>query len=154
MVMETVGKIEIFFIIHSAQVLVFFSSSSPRFSSVPTKITSRVSFLSSSSPYFFLLANAFRLCTIQQQQQQQRLTNKRSENIYVFTSKHLQPEQGELYVFFFIIASWKLLFFPLDYVLPLDEDKVGKKTSSFTRSSILKKRSLTPHLISTSCLAD
>lgn len=75
MVMETVGKIEILFIIHSAQVLVFPSF----FLSSLLKITSRAA---SRLIFSFRSSRQCIPCTYNNN------TNNRSENIYVFTSKH------------------------------------------------------------------
>lgn len=115
MVMETVGKIEILFIIHSAQVW-FFPSCSLFFRPYKDYLQGFVFSSRQCIPYT----------------QENNNTNNRSENIYVFTSKHLQLKRGELYVL--SSSSWKIFPPQITYTLSSFEAVVQK--TSTTRSSI------------------
>jgi hypothetical protein len=95
MVMETVGKIEILLIIHSAQVLVFSSSSlGPSQDYLQGFFLLRFAFLFAFS---FLLALRRRVQCIHRTHptMYNNNTNNRSENIYVFTSETFTAKAGE-----------------------------------------------------------
>lgn len=104
MVMETVGKIEIFFITHSAQVLVFFPSFAflSFFPSLPRL------------PLGFAIAQCIpRVHTTEENNNNN--TNSRSENIYVFTSGAFTTGTAERALRAFFLPS------SLDWVSPSSE---------------------------------